>query len=168
MLRGQASIETLAGYGWMIVSIMILFAGLTYFGIIPVRALLPDTCTSADRSFFCRDTATVAGPTSVVLPLSNFAEQRIKVFDGSDPTFAPKGQICTYDKHMTLQYKNEEKINDIPTGGISIGPKYEFNLITTITNKPTGPSCDLGFTYQNEDSGLYHIAKVTFTNPLQS
>ncbi len=163
MHKGQASLETLAGYGWMIVAVMLIFAAMFYFGVIPVKALLPDTCTSQDKGFFCVDKAGYTG-SSLVIALSNFAEQRITIFDGSSGN-DPTGIHCTFSSQLALQNYNAQMLYDIPAAGVPVGPKTQFNLVAQILNEPTESTCTLEFSYRNDESGLDHRAKVEFTNP---
>ena len=160
-MRGQLSIESLSGYGWAIVGIMLMFAALIYFGVVPVGAMIPDQCFI--RDFACRDKSTAG--TNVVFALKNVLPEAITIFYGSDPSLVPSGSDrCPVQDQLSLLDFNGNPNIPIPAGGIAIDADSDFKLSATLRNAPAMDSpCTFRFFFERNSVGLKHTAEISYT-----
>jgi len=111
--RSQAALEFLATYGWAFLIILIMIAGLAYFGVLDPTRFLPDKCLFGNGIGACRDYAVLSNGNMIFTIFNNL---------GSPVTLMTNGTIS---------------VNGITTACVAPVMNVSFNSNTNIGQTPT-------------------------------
>jgi hypothetical protein len=145
MKRGQAAIEYLTTYGWMILLITISTGALTYFGVFSPSAYVPERCYFSQQ-LVCEDylLEDTGADTEVQVKLRNNFKRSIQITDGEayNPlTGDPVGSAPTCSPFILAVGETADCDITLLNTDLSVGDKYAVPLELTFrrNGSPSGP-----------------------------
>jgi hypothetical protein len=175
--KSQAAVEFLMSYGWVFLVVMIIFVGVSHFGILKPRVIQGPFCR-AEAGLDCIGGAVVAdgGQGSISIVIVNNRGYNIAINDSSVSGFLISSNECGAGASANISVDADSSPSGVACSSDTVtihgceviqGGKARINVKCPSFNSKTGKyQAELAIPYKNSMSGLEHQVPVKVTGTI--